>query len=290
MKPKKLDVYIVAKAYSGSTILGRDLNNHSKIFYAGELGRIPQYRKDYQYYEHDAGCMNCLINNKQCKIFSDSNIKKIGKKTPRLANEYLRRVTKKQIVVDGSKYVNWLNLNCADHKYLESTRVIILAKNPMEYLISCAVRGIEPIWQEANAWRDTYYDAIRTVSRLGLSSTVVRFDEYMKNPEDILRQLCSYMGVDYHSSMLKSSGNPLHAIGGNPGAYESIVGKKALKDKASKFDQKLFDINPNRVSGRFKKTKISDSVRADFAQVLSDTPMLLEVANLLGFTNKDIFG
>lgn len=290
MKSTKLDVYIVAKAYSGSTLLGRDLNNHSKIFYAGELGRIPAYRKQYQYYEHDAGCMNCLIDSTECKVFSKSNIKKIGNKNPRQANELLRKITKKQVVVDGSKYVNWLNINCKDPKYLESTRVIILVKNPIDYLYSCTLRGIGPVWAEANAWRDTYFDAIRTVNRLGLTSLVVRFEDYQNNPETVLRQLCSYLRVEYQSSMLKSSSNPLHAIGGNPGAYESIVGKKALKDNASKIDQKLFDINPSRVASRLKRSKISKNTREDYAQVLSDTPMLLDIANLLGYSKKDIFG
>jgi hypothetical protein len=289
MKTRKLDVYIVAKAYSGSTILGRDLNSHSKIFYTGELGRIPQYRKKYNYYEYDAGCMNCFIKGTNCKIFSENNLVKLGKKHPRLANEYLRRITKKPIIVDGSKYVDWLNINCEDQKYLESTRVIILVKSPIEYLYSCAVRGVGPIWQEANAWRDTYFDAIRTVNWLGLSSMVVKFDEYIRSPQTILKQICSYTGVDYQPSMLKSSNNPLHSIGGNPGAYEGIVGKRLLQQKAQNFDQKLFDINPNRVGSKLKKTKITKQQREDYMQILCDTPMLLDVANILGFGKKDIF-
>lgn len=289
MKPRKLDVYIVAKAYSGSTILGRDLNNHSKIFYAGELGRISDYRKKYDYYEYDAGCMNCHINGTDCKIFSNGNLKKIGKKHPRQANEYLRTITKKPIIVDGSKYVQWLNINCEDSKYLENTRVIILVKSPLEYLYSCAVRDVGPIWQEANAWRDTYIDAIRTVNRLGLNSMVVRFDNYQRNPQTTLRQICSYVGVEYQPSIVRSSNNPLHAIGGNPGAYEPIVGKKLLKQNAIGSDQRLFDINPNRVNSKLKKIKITKQQTEDFSQILCDTPMLLDVANILGFSKKDIF-
>ena len=289
MKPRKLDVYIVAKAYSGSTILGRDLNNHSKVFYAGELGRVSDYRKKYDYYQYDAECMNCLINGTSCKIFSSDNLKKIGKKHPRQANQFLRNITKKPIIVDGSKYVNWLNINCEDPKYLENTRVIILVKSPIEYLYSCSVRGVEPIWAEANAWRDTYIDAIRTVNRLGLSNIIVRFDDYQRDPQKVLKHICSYLGVDYQPSMLKSSNNPLHAIGGNPGAYESIVGKKLLKEHATNSEQKLFDINPNRINRTLKKTKISKKQRDDYLQILCDTPMLLDIANILGFSKKDIF-
>lgn len=290
MKSTKLDVYIVAKAYSGSTLIGRDLNNHSKIFYAGELGRIPKYRENYNHYEYDAGCMNCLISGDSCKIFSSENIKKIGSRHPRQANELLRRVTKKPVIVDGSKYVNWLNINNEDAKYSDITKVIILVKNPIDYLYSCSIRGVGPVWKEANAWRDTYIDAIRTVNRLGLTSMVVRFEDYQKNTNTVLKQMCSYMNLEYQSSMLTKSTSPLHAIGGNPGAYESIVGKKLLKQNSKDIDQKLFDINPNRVSSRLKKTQLSKNLRDDYIQVLCDTPMLLDVANLLGYSKKEILG
>lgn len=290
MKSTKLDVYIVAKAYSGSTLIGRDLNNHSKILYAGELGRIPKYRETYDHYEYDAGCMNCLISGTSCKIFSDENIKKIGNRHPRQANELLRKITKKPVIIDGSKYVNWLNINNEELKYSDITKVIILVKNPIDYLHSCAVRGVGPVWKEANAWRDTYIDAIRTVNRLGLTSMVVRLENYQKNTESVLRQLCSYMNLEYQPSMLKDSTGPLHAIGGNPGAYESIVGKKLLKQRSKLSEQKLFDINPNRISGKLKKSKLSNSLREDYAQVLCDTPMLLDIANILGYSKKDILG
>lgn len=289
MKSNKLEVYIVAKAYSGSTVLGRDLSRHSSIFYAGELGRIPAYRKKYRYYQYDAGCMHCLISGTECQIFSPANIKKLGQRTPRQAHDYLRRITGKNIIVDGSKYVDWLNINCQDIKHRQSTRVIILVKNPIDYLHSCATREVGPLWAEANAWRDTYFDAIRTVNRLGLNSMIVRFDQYMLDSQTILRQICSYLGVQYQSSMSKPSSGPLHAIGGNPGAYESIVGKKALKHQASKLDQKLFDINPNRIASKLKQTKLSKHKRQEYLQVLADTPMLLDIANILGFSTKDIY-
>jgi len=284
---QNLDCYIVGTSYTGSTILGSALNCHSQIAYIGELARIPDYQKAYTRYKYTAGCMQCLIEGNDCSLFSSKKLALLGTKTPSESIAYLRKQIRKPIVVDGSKYVDWLRISCKNHKRIQDVRVVILVKSPQDYLKSCLARDIEPLWAEANAWRDTYFDAIRTVNRLGLSSLVVRYEDYMRDPERVLQQICSYMGVSFEKQMLEPHNTKLHAIGGNPGAYVESIDKKVFSQRANTLGQKEFDINPVRLKSKLftklQKSRQGQKVR----QIAFETPGLIDVATQLGYTYKD---
>lgn len=280
----KQTIQFVGTAYTGSTLIGAALNAHSQMVYIGELARLPGYREKYGHYHYDAGCMQCLIDGSDCKIFSSKTIQKLSTIVPKEGIEYLRRITSKPIVVDGTKFVEWIRITRND---VVNTKVVILAKNPASYLQSCASRGIEPLWAEANAWRDTYYDALRTCSRMDLPCLVVRLEDYQKSPEKALHKLCDFIGVNFEKRMLSTTNFKTHALGGNPGAYVDTVESKTMRRLAEDLGQKEFDINPARLKSKILSKNTQNKRMVEYRQIVFETPGLVDIANILGYTHKD---
>lgn len=287
MKQQALNVFLIGKAYSGSTILGKDLNMYKHVFYAGEVGRLPLLRVKYGYYSNDAECMNCYLSDLQCSVFNAKNNIKISAHGPSHALNTLRALTHQQVIVDGSKYVDWLNIYEQENNKQIATKVILVVKNPLYYIQSCDVRGVGQLWQEANAWRDTYYDAYRTINRLGISSLVIRNEDYKKDKSNTLKRVIEFLDIED-----KIVASPVHALGGNAGAYQEEFGKKFLKDKyRSLHDKQLAQeklaMNPAIASSIHRLDIMSARKKAQYLQILHDTPMLFDIANMMGYKAKD---
>ena len=278
---------MIGTAYCGSTLLGRALNCNSHMVYTGELSRLEGNYNTYGLDQAPAGCMECVIQNSKCHIFTDKIVSQTAIKQPRDFNQVIRKITKKSIIIDGSKHIEWLRIANKNNDNQDSVRVVILVKAPCEYLKSCLVRDIEPLWAEANAWRDTYFDAIRTVNQLGVSSLVVHYEDYIQDPTKTLKQICTYLGVGFEKRMLEPGKAQLHAIGGNPGAYADSIDKKVLSERASTLGQKEFDINPARLKTslltKLQKIRQGQKLR----QIAFETPGLVDVATQLGYSYKD---
>ena len=286
-KSPKTDCYILGTAYCGSTLLGSALNRHPQIAYVGELSRAKSYNDKYCLYNSSAQCMQCMIGDKQCDFITKRFIEKTSAMSPPEAHDYLRKSFKKPIIVDGSKYPSWLRIAAESKNFSTSAKVIIVSRSPSSHLASCSSRKIEPLWVEANAWRDTYYDAIRTVNQLGLSCMVVRHEDYISNPAEILTRICEYLGVKYKKSMTTASNTQLHAIGGNPGAYLGPDNRKDILERAKSLGQVDFDINPCRLKNKLFFAVKNKPEQARLRQIAFESPGLADVATQLGYQYKD---
>lgn len=277
------NVFILSTAYSGSTMLGNALNSHTQMVYIGELSRANQNFQKFKLDHIAASCMYCQIKQTQCPIFSEQFY--LSKKYLNLKDQYsfISKKAKKSIIVDGSKHPQWLRI-ALQASAVKTPKVIILARNPSAYLVSCMQRGIQPLWLEANAWRDVYFDAIRTCSQHSIPFIVIRFEDLLANKKQTLEIICDFLNVKFQPKMLEFT-KPLHAIGGNPAAYEKVEGLKTLKKISENFSQKEFDINPSRI----QKIKTSKPQLAEISQIIFQTPMLLDIANQLGYKKLDIF-
>lgn len=278
-------VFILSTAYSGSTLLGSMLNAHSQIGYVGELSRMSSYYKKYHLDHEEGGCTECLIASKDCKILDD----KLCKDTQNISildtHKALSNELDKQVIVDGSKHVEWLRIATPATRDNANIKAIILARNPVDYIQSCKDRGINQIWAEANAWRDTYYDALRTTSQLNVPSIVIQFEQFMAKPQHTLMQICKLLGVVYEPMMIAKTKQPLHAIGGNPGAYKTSANQNMLSRLHKKLGQGLFDINPTSL----KRNKRSTKIDAEVTGAAFMTPGLVDMANLMGYRRSQLF-
>jgi len=272
-------IVLLGTAYSGSTALGMALHSSkNKITYVGELSRIPGMFEKYQLDREVGTCSACLINQEDCKIYTDQLFKKLQQKKPAEVHKYLIRHLKTKTIVDASKHPAWLRL-LAQATPIDQIRVIITVKNPKYYVQSCLDRDIDSAWLAANAWRDTYYDTLRTLNRLGIAYYVVRNEDFLLNKLQVIRNIENFLGLHYK---LESQSKPIHAIGGNPAARVEEFGRQKILQSAKRLGRQVFDFNHQKTHSNSRQKITFDT------QVLFDTPGLSDMANLLGYTVGDI--
>jgi hypothetical protein len=264
MNTQPKSVFIVGTAYSGSSMLGMALNNNNfGITYVGELSRVPSFRSKYKLDLTDGQCSACQIS---------------GNENPKEAHKYLARLLNAKTIIDSSKHVSWLRL-FLDAKSNSDIRVLISVKNPRDYVQSCLDRSIGEPWQAANAWRDTYFDALRTLSRANVAYLVVRNEDLVKNRDQTLLNVQSFLSLPYKNP---KQSKVIHAIGGNPAARTNEFGAKQIRSVVKRLDRVVYDLNP------VKKTPTSKQKITFDTQILFDTPGLSDLANMLGYSAKDL--
>lgn len=274
MITRSKSVFLIGTAYSGSSVLGMALhNNRSSVAYVGELSRIPAFLEKYSLDLHVGECSACQITNQTCPVFTDSVLAKLGDKSPAEAHAYLAKYLRVKTVVDGSKHPAWLRQFSTELPN-EKIRVILTVRNPKNYVQSCLDRQIGTAWQAANAWRDTYFDALRTLARANIAYYIVRNEDFVRNPVITLTHVQSFLGLPARKA---SPHKVIHAIGGNPAAHAMEFSPKRIKATAERLGSAVFDLNPVR------KTPISPQKITFDTQVLFDTPGLSDVANILGY-------
>lgn len=272
-------VFIIGTAYSGSSVLGLALNNkETGVAYVGELSRVPGFRSRYNLDLADGQCSACQITQNECPIFSKKLLTQLSKKDPQEAHRYLARLHKAKTIVDSSKHTAWLRLFLQDTNY-NNVRVLISVKNPKTYVQSCLDRDIGEPWQAANAWRDTYYDAIRTLNRSGVGYYLVRNEDFVANKSGTILNIQNFLNLPVRKT---KSLKPIHAIGGNPAARSEELGAKQVKATARRLARFAFDLNPAKRTPTTKQKITFDT------QVIFDTPGLSDVANILGYEIKDM--
>ncbi len=272
-------IVLLGTAYSGSTALGMALHStKNKLTYVGELSRAPGLFEKYQLDNIVGTCSACQINEATCQIFNSSLFKRLKDKHPSEAHRYLLRHLKTKTIIDASKHAAWLRL-LAEETSIDKIRVLITVKNPKYYVQSCLDREIDSAWLAANAWRDTYFDTLRTLNRLGVSYFVVRNEDFMQNRANIIHSIESFLGLQYK---IQPQTKPIHAIGGNPAARLEEQGSKKIRESARRLSKRVFDLNPLKTNPTEQQKITYDT------QVLFDTPGLSDMANLLGYNAKDL--
>ena len=285
---QKIECYILGTAYTGSTILGEALNMHSKIAYVGELSRAQGYYDLHRFYNSPDGCMYCHIDGKSCSIFTDNFLKGTNNYSPAESYLRLRKAYNKPVLIDGSKHARWLEHVLKQREDISGIRAIILAKNPTSYLSSCSDRGIGNMQHEATVWRDTYFNIFSLVNLYGLPTLVIRHEDFVANPEKILRKITNFLNLKYEKRMVNSKKQPLHAIGGNPGAYIGTFDIDRISIRNKKLGQKYFDVNPIRLTSKIINTSKAKIMHAKYVKIILETPSLIDLYRQLGFNIKDL--
>lgn len=276
-----ISAFVIGTPYSGSTILGEYLNNYKGTFFAGELARFEPLHEQNHLYEQASMCLSCALTNSKCPVFNEHLQAKMKNSNPIDAHKKLARLTSSDVIVDGSKFVNWLNMaTVTDNAKQTDIRAIITVKNPISFVESCLAReeniGV-PAHQLANLWRDTYYDCLRSVSTNNISFFIVRNEDFSTANPVLLRNIASFLNLQ------SKKVSPLHAIGGNPGVLE---GKKFSDEFAQTIEQSKqhsFLIHREFMKRgkikRFSKPKLNETQKSEVLQ----TPGLVDVAVLLGY-------
>lgn len=134
--------------------------------------------------EREIGC-SCL-RGENCSIWH--SIRGLGEEK---AHRNLSKITGCAIISDSSKNMRWIN----EH-HSPSDHVVVIYKHPLNYLYSCYKRDHRSPWQILlrlwNWW--TYYP---TILRKHPKATVVSYRDLATQPSEVLREICSIVGVKY---------------------------------------------------------------------------------------------
>ncbi len=288
--PLNKSVFILGTPYSGSTILGRYLDLQNKIMYAGEVCRLKGYFEKYHLHGQSADCMECKLSSRECMVIDKDIIKKSFSLNPIQIHNELAKKTNKPIVIDGTKYVYWLNTALNQRPRDTKVFAIITVKHPIAFVESCRSRFENDkmeIWQLANIWRDTYYDALRSINTRQIPFIVIRSEDFSQDTKYTLQNVLDFLGVEENIKISLPPKRPLHAIGGNAGAYEGKNFDSRIFEKMNKGLGEDFFIHPRfykeGVVKRFKKVSLSKSQKQEVLQ----SPIINDLMNLLGYTNKE---
>lgn len=210
-----LDLLIIGSPYSGSTLLANALNGHRLIANAGELSAcFPQFELGVQ----NPFCPLCAAKRQPCKVWTPDFIEGMRLAGPRSARALFRRAVGRSVVVDSSKFPEWLDASW-EASILAKTIVVIISRNPFAYHVSNRRRVAAAPGTSAAEWAHCYASALEWVKVHRVGHYLIRYEDFAADPERVLAGLMEHVGLPWDPAMLRFWKDPMHALNGNAGAY-----------------------------------------------------------------------
>lgn len=227
-------VYILGPGHCGSTLLNLMLNCHEEALglseianiadHAGEKTEFPLgnafWEKVVAHYEQASGES---FRPGELKVPFRSTKKVLTARPDEirdwaLCNKHLfsaiASVSGKRILIDASK--DWRRLCLLDRSDLFDIRVIHLVRDGRAVLNSY-YRKYRNFVLGMRAWAESALFAFYLRQRQfeGARWLRVYYENLATNPEQCLRQVCSFIGIEYQPRMLRYRSEPHVGIGGN---------------------------------------------------------------------------
>jgi hypothetical protein len=125
-----------------------------------------------------------------------------------------RAAAGRPIVVDSSKhYIKGISLY---QSRPDEVRLILLSRDGRGVMHSHVKRGVSRDYA-ISAWRNYYRRALPLIQRAVPESHVLRlqYEDLATNPESVVRNICSFTGIDFESRMLDFGSCEHHITEGN---------------------------------------------------------------------------
>ncbi|SCZ51965.1 sulfotransferase family protein [Thiohalomonas denitrificans] len=225
--------FVLSFSHSGSTLLGRMLNMHSRILCVGELMRIKEALKK------DLRC-SCGDRIKECEFWRQHlpTIKqKYGlnyrKFTPKFYGS-LRTASQNEAIVDLSKtkvfrtmtgyfsHSNWKS---------ESAGFIVLLRDPRGVgasLLRTNNKGLDRFLFRYKKWMKRYQELTR-----GRKSNVLalRYEDLCMYPERELKRVCQFIGTAFEPQMLLQANETHHFIHSSTSNYMKNINELKIDER-----------------------------------------------------------
>ena len=207
-------VFVLGVAHCGSTLLGRLLNGHSRVYCPGELMRLGAAL------QHDRLC-GCGAHLQDCPFWS--------RQLPWLESDYAcdeRRFDKRlyarlaeeegaEVSVDLSKTLSWrVTRRWRDARVgyvllLRDSRGVLAATRRQEKALDRPLRKHKK-WMRRLA---------RFVGQRGDRGLVMRYEDLCSNPEAELRRAVAFMGLEFDPAMLRPADTVHHFVHSSVSGY-----------------------------------------------------------------------
>lgn len=285
--------YLVGTVFSGSTVFGQALGSADGVRYLGEVDRLVQFPATMWADEPEATCHYCELHNQDCPVWTGERVAQARTQPYGRLMDHFEETFGPDILIDGSKHPQWLR-TVGFHGGIDPARTVayLTVRSPFAFVDSYRARTRAQAWEAANVWRDVNYDAMRLLARQRLPVMTVRYEDFARDPEEVLRPACALLGIDYTPDLRLFQQQPSHDVGGNYNA-------RAVADSSATFD-------PNDMKrkipehwvpatessaaeywgkpfGGWIDTKWQRRLSAADVELIIQTPGLVNLANLLGY-------
>jgi len=216
-------VFIFGMPRSGTKLLRDLLNRNEKISIpVAESHFIPYFVDKYGFdfdltlEENRKKIYKEFINTSYCFFLKQLHIEfeqkefLYSRKINRWADlfEYLLRkggqcLDKKEVIF-GDKTPGYIRHMSLLKKVFPQCKFIHIIRDPRDYALSSRKAWKKNIYRAAERWRETlerFDEDSQNMSEDDIS--VVYYEEMLEHPEQVMRRLCSFLGVEYTSDMLR---------------------------------------------------------------------------------------
>lgn len=245
---KKKVVFIMGIGRSGSTLIDLMIGSHPDAFSLGEISKLPKIvkkgkikfcvREDSTFWQDNfteselielaAGLSNQRIN------------KYIPLKVERLVRKILRRDTilnsyttlfekiEKEILVDSSKYITWIENKLKAREFraglIEAYLIHMIrdgravANSYLRVFPKLTISEFSQRWVSQIQEQKSFYDKFP-----GDKKMVVRYEELATNPQAVLERVCQLLAIEFTPEMIEYWRHDHHHIVGSRGTNALIL-------------------------------------------------------------------
>ena len=223
----KTYLLILGSPFSGSTMLGNALNQSADVSFLGEVNSCAHAFLDYK--EDDAVFQQrrrdrCHISSElgeSCSFWTDALSEELQGMGPRQALEHLVEAAPGRIVLDDSKYSDWLVYllrRVGLKKIVAEFRIIVLSRHPLAFAESFVNAERVGLGRALEFYSASYRSIFESVK--GLEFDILRFEEFQEEPVEFTRRILKGVGTacpDFDRRLQPAAEN--HSLGGNQSAY-----------------------------------------------------------------------
>lgn len=233
-----LKIFIVGNSRSGTTMLGRILGNHSQVYTFGELHFFEQMVREEElcvHWEHNKLVemlerlltssrkgLFCTVNRGEYRGDAENILKLSEKRSPASVYACFLEQEAKQHgkIIPCEQTPRYLYSVGAILALFPNARMINLVRDPRDVLLSqknkwrrrfLGAKNI-PLSEAFRAWVNyhpytiskLWVSSVRTAERFKDHSQFMslRFEDLLNNPEESIRRICAFTGLDYEENML----------------------------------------------------------------------------------------
>ena len=245
---KKKVVFIMGIGRSGSTLIDLTIGSHPRAFSLGEISKLPRFvkrgKKKFCVIEESTFWQDNFTEVELKRLASGLSNHRLNKYIPlkieRSMREFFRQddilnsyttlleKTQKDILVDSSKYVDWIENKLKAREFREGLieAYLIHMVRDGRAVANSYLRAFPnlTITKFTHQWVSQLQEQKRLYERFSdRYKLVVRYEELATNPQAVLERVCQMLGIDFTPDMIEYWKHDHHHIVGSRGANALIL-------------------------------------------------------------------